>query len=447
MDGTIMRRLMLPSAVSSSNYKTSWIATGYMLTLTSFQPLYGKVRPQNNNTTLRLNGYHAAKRHIREKSMFNPCIYHLRTGCLFCELVAARALAGIGGGGMTTVASIVMSDVAPLRERGTWQGIANTVFATGQAVGAPLGGYLADTIGWRWSFILQVPLAVLAIIAVSDFIAKLKRIDFGGALTLVAAIFSLLLGLDRGGNVSWQDHYTVGYLVVFAILFLVFVFIELEIAAEPFAPKRIIVNRALFASYSANFFAAGMGVVQSFMITLYFQAVQGRTAGQAGVVLIPSILAAVLGSLLAGVTMQATGKYYWLTFSVFFIMLVGYIVVPIFSGLWLYSYAGITVGAGITTTLIALIANAGPVDQAIATAVSYLFRSLGTVVWLSVGTTLMQDTLRENVDEIIKRVRQSLDYIKELEPSVRVKVIASYEDALHATMYFTAALTEKPLTK
>ena len=103
-------------------------------------------------------------------------------------------------------------------------------------------------------------------------------------------------------------------------------------------------NRALFASYSANFFAAGLGVVQSFMSTLYFQAVQGRTAGQAGIVLIPPILAAVIGSLLAGVIMQATGKYYWLTVGVFITMLLGHIIMPIFSGLLLYSYGGITVG-------------------------------------------------------------------------------------------------------
>ncbi|KAI0689162.1 MFS general substrate transporter [Cytidiella melzeri] len=478
MDGTIIASSYATIGSELKQlHSTSWIATGYMLTLTSFQPLYGKLSDIFGRRACLVLAY---------------AIFAL--GCLLCglarnmtELVAARALAGIGGGGMTTVASIIMSDVAPLRERGTWQGIANMVFATGQSVGAPLGGYLADTIGWRWSFTLQVPLALLAIVSVSvalklpeieseNFVAKLKRVDFGGALTLVAAVFCLLLGLDRGGNVSWQDPVTVGNLSVFAVLFLVFVFIELKVAAEPFAPKRIIANRALLASYVANFFAAGMGVVQAFMITLYFQAVKGRTAGGAGLVLIPAILAAVLGSLIAGVTMQATGKYYWLTVGVFIMMLSGHIVVPIFSGIWLYSYIGITVGlclasfgvgAGITTTLIALIANAGPADQAVATAVSYLFRSLGTVVWLSMATTLMQDTLRrllydrlsgENVDEIIKRVRQSLSHIGELEPPVRAKVIASYEDAIHATMWFTASLTvlaiiasffikEKPLTK
>lgn len=205
------------------------------------------------------------------------------------------------------------------------------------------------------SFILQVPLALLAIISVSltlklpnrdpsDFYSKLKRIDFGGAITLVSAVFCLLLAMDRGGNVSWSDHITIGCLAAFAVLFVLFVFIEVEIAAEPFAPKRIVVNRTLVASYLTNFFSAGTGVIHAFMITLYFQAVRGRTASEAGVVLIPAITAAVAGSLIGGILMQATGRYYWLTTGAFVIMCFGAVLIPGFSGTWTYSYAGIAAG-------------------------------------------------------------------------------------------------------
>ncbi|PSR87343.1 hypothetical protein PHLCEN_2v5160 [Hermanssonia centrifuga] len=317
------------------------------------------------------------------------------------------------------------------------------VFATGQAVGAPLGGYLADTIGWRWSFILQVPLAILAIISVSlalklpsignqHFIAKLKRVDFGGALTLVTAIFCLLLGLDRGGNISWNDRITIISLSTFGALFFVFLCIELRFATEPFAPKRIVVNPSLIASYLCNFFCNGAGITQVFMITLYFQAVQGRTAAEAGLVLLPSILAAVLGSLIGGLVMQATGKYYWLTAGVFLMMVVGQMTVPAFSGVWFYSYIGITVGAGITTTLIALIANAGSQDQAVATAGETLFaisfiKDYPVKMWMS-------------DEQIIQKVRESLTYIGELEPSVQAKVIASYADAVIIVQRYTVVL-------
>ena len=102
--------------------KSSWIATSYFLTLTSFQPLYGKISDIFGR---------------KEALLFAYTIFGL--GCLLCglartmdELIAARAFAGIGGGGMTTVVSILMSDIVPLRERGTWQGIINIIYASGQ---------------------------------------------------------------------------------------------------------------------------------------------------------------------------------------------------------------------------------------------------------------------------------------------------------------------------
>jgi MFS family permease len=112
----------------------------YFLTLTTFQPLYGKLSDIFGRKPTLLFAY---------------AVFGL--GCLFCgiaqtieELIAARAFAGIGGGGMTTVTSIMFSDIIPLRKRGTWQGYINIVFATGAAIGAPLGGVFADSIGWRW---------------------------------------------------------------------------------------------------------------------------------------------------------------------------------------------------------------------------------------------------------------------------------------------------------
>lgn len=108
--------------------------------MTSFQPLYGKMSDIIGRKSALLFAY----------AVFG-------TGCLGCglarnmyELVAARALAGIGGGGLTTVVAVLVSDIVPLRERGTWQGVINIIYGTGAAVGATAGGFLADTIGWRW---------------------------------------------------------------------------------------------------------------------------------------------------------------------------------------------------------------------------------------------------------------------------------------------------------
>ncbi|KAF7430237.1 hypothetical protein PC9H_005939 [Pleurotus ostreatus] len=469
MDGTIV--VSSYAAIGSELNQlqsTSWIATGYMLTLTSFQPLYGKMSDIFGRKSCLLFAY----------SIF-------ALGCLLCglarnmnELIAARAFAGIGGGGMTTVVSIIMSDIVPLRSRGTWQGVLNIVFATGSAAGAPLGGFLADSIGWRWAFLVQVPMTLLAIASVSlaldlpkvdfsDFHAKLRRVDFPGAITLVLAVFFLLFGLDRGGNIAWDDKFTIASLSAFGALCLLFWTIEMEIAKEPFAPRRIIVNRSLIASYLVNFFGMASGLSLLFHISLWLQAVQGKSASAAGVWLLWSIGGSVTGSLGGGLIMQATGKYYYLTLGAYVALFGGGLLITLVTGLITTSFAGLAIGSGVTTSLIALIANAGPKDQAIATAVSYLFRSLGSVVGLSVGSSLVQGTLRTalrkkldgtDIEELIRRVRESLTYVDTLDPGTQAAVRSSYAQAVHVTLLFTTSMgalaaisaifiKEKPLTR
>ncbi|KIK70263.1 hypothetical protein GYMLUDRAFT_34759 [Collybiopsis luxurians FD-317 M1] len=439
--------------------KTSWIATGYMLTLTSFQPLYGKLSDIFGRKSCLLVAY---------------VIFAL--GSLFCglsrtmeELILARALAGIGGGGMSTVVSIIMSDIIPLRSRGVWQGIINIVFASGSSVGAPLGGFLSDTIGWRWAFLIQVPAVILAIISVSfalhlpptersDFKAKIKRVDFMGATTLVTCIFFFLYGLDNGGNVSWKDRTTVLSLIASAILFFCFGFVEMEWAREPFAPKRIILNRSLIGSYLVNFFGVAAQLSMLFHVSLYLQAVEQMSPSQVGFWLVPGIIGGVSGSLGSGLIMKATGKYYWLTVLEYLLLVAGCLTIISGAGVLIHSAVIIAVGqvlgglgngGGITTSLISLISNAGQKDQAIATAVSYLFRSMGSVVGLSIGSTILQDVLRSilrrrltghDIDEIVRRVRESLDYLDQLDHRTKNIVLGAYEDAIHKTMWFSFSM-------
>ncbi|KAF8869045.1 MFS general substrate transporter [Infundibulicybe gibba] len=478
MDGTIV--ISSYAAIGSELKQlqnTSWIATAYLLTMTSFQPLYGKLSDIFGRKACLIFAY----------SIF-------ALGSLLCglsrtmnELIASRAIAGIGGGGMSTIVSIVVSDVVPLRARGTWQGVLNIVFATGSAAGAPLGGFITDSIGWRWAFLLQVPVALLAILAVSlalhlpktttsDFRTKIKRVDFGGALTLVLAVFFLLFGLDRGGNISWQDRATIAALVAFAIMTILFALIEMKYAREPFAPRRIIANGSLLGSYLSNFFgmAAGLGMI--FHVSLYLQAVQGKTASQASLWLVLSVVGSLIGSLGGGIIIQATGKFYMITLVNYLGLLAGTITMALVTGVLVQSRIGVGIGlvissigngGGITTSLVALIANAGPADQAIATAVSYLFRSLGSVVGLSVGSTLIQSSLKSSlrrklagsdVDEIVRRVRESLTYVDQLDPATQAIVRSAYEQAIHVTLWFTVIMAacsvvsaifikEKPLVR
>lgn len=429
--------------------KTSWVSTAYFLTLTSFQPLYGKLSDIFGRKSALLFGY---------------AIFGI--GCLFCglardmnELIAARAFAGIGGGGMTTVVSILMSDIVPLRERGTWQGIINIIYAAGAGCGAPLGGILADLFSWRWAFLAQAPMCALAFLSVTFVLRlprresagwkkKLARVDFIGAFVLVSAVFTMLLGLDRGSNVSWSIPITIASLSVSFVLFILFALVEQRFAAEPFAPSRIIWDRSLVACYFCNFFSFAGYLSLIFYLPLFFQAVNGYTATQASLRLLPTIISGVSGSLFGGLLMQKTGKYYWLTVIAYTMLFGGVLVVMLFSDFVANTYYGIAVGLvltgfgngiGVTSSLIGLISNAAQADQAVATACSYLFRTLGSVVGLALSATVVQQSLRnqledqlnngDDAEEVVQRVRQSLDYIKTLPPEVRQIVRECYSHA------------------
>ena len=189
------------------------------------------------------------------------------------------------------------------------------------------------------AFVLQLPKS-----STGDLWPKLKRVDFLGAFTLVSSIFFLLFGLDRAGNISWSDMITVISLVTFAILFIFFCTVEMVLAKEPFAPRRIIVNRTLISSYLVNFFGLASSMTSIFHISLYFQAVQAKTAAQAGLWLLPSIIGGVVGSLAGGLTVQATGKFYWVTVVGYCGLFMGSLITVLCTGVVEHNMIGLLVG-------------------------------------------------------------------------------------------------------
>jgi len=172
----------------------------------------------------------------------------------------------------------------------------------------------------------------------------------------------------------------------------------------------------------------------------------------------PGVAAGVSGSLVGGLVMQRTGKFYKLTVGSYAIMLLGNCIVNVTTGILVKNlvgnYIGLAVasfgnGVGVTTTLVALIATATAADQAVVIAVSYLFRSLGVVVGISVSTALVQASLKkyleeklqgENVAELIRRIRESLDYVDTLDPETRGHVRDAYVKALTVAFVFAAVL-------
>jgi cyanate permease len=178
-------------------------------------------------------------------------------------------------------------------------------------------------------------------------------------------VFGLLLGLDRGSNVSWSIPITIASLASSAMLFAAFIYVEMRVASEPFAPGHIIFSPSLVACYLCNFFSFGGWMASIFYLPLYFQASDdGVSATGAGLRLLPSIIAGVSGSLFGGFVMRKTGKYYWLTVIAYALLFVGLVAIALFSGIAFPQsllviiigtvMCGFGNGIGVTTTLIGL---------------------------------------------------------------------------------------------
>lgn len=237
------------------------------------------------------------------------------------------------------LATIINSDMIPFRKRGIYQAMQNGIFGLGSICGASLGGSIADQIGWRWCFLLQVPVSIFALIAGHVVVknqpgaisfdnglrAVWKRVDFLGSLVLILAITTQLLGLSLGGNeLPWSSPWVIGALVGSTVLFAAFYLIEAKTTAMPIIPLRMLKGRLPIATQISNVCAglAAYGVCSFpfamrpyteiiqflFLVPLFFQVVKLESASRAGARLIIPSMATPIGSVVAGVIMSRWGK-------------------------------------------------------------------------------------------------------------------------------------------
>ncbi|CAL9730450.1 vacuolar basic amino acid transporter 1 [Monosporozyma unispora] len=305
LDGTVVANIMNPVAEEFQQSELKhWIATSYLLTNTAFQPLYGKLSDITGRKFALLTAH-----------------FFFGLGCfLTCfaqnvpQFAIARAICGIGGGGINASSSIAVSDICTTRERGIYQGYANIVFSTGQLLGGPLGGFLLSTVGWRAVFAIQVPLlATCSFFAIRNINIKLShvpprherftwanlsRIDLGGSITLVFTISGILFLTSSEWNKVVLSVFTL-------ISFTIFMFIELCVAKE-----RIIPFELLKGSFGLSSIAT---VISSFIIygdifrsPIYLQLVQNMGVTMTGLYLIPPSITTALGSLFTGAILRKT---------------------------------------------------------------------------------------------------------------------------------------------
>ena len=274
----------------------TWVVTAYLLAATVVVPIYGKLSDIHGRRPVLLAG-----------------IAIFITGSVACALaptmpalIAARALQGIGGGGLIALAQTIVGDAVSPHERGHYQGYFGAVFATASIAGPVLGGVFAEHLHWTLIFWINVPLGLAALAISGRALKSLPRherphqLDLLGAALMAAATVALLLALNWGGvRYAWAGPQILGLLAVAIVLFALFG-ARLMTAPEPFVPLDIMRNRVVAAAIGAVAFAYGTMIALAIYTPVYFETVLGLSASGAGLMLIPFMGGVVIGSTSGG---------------------------------------------------------------------------------------------------------------------------------------------------
>ena len=402
-DGTIVATISGPiSKHFDSRSLLSWLFASYMVSNAACQPLSGKL------TDI-----------FGRRTGLVVCNIFFGAGNLICGfasenwvMIFGRVVAGMGGGGLTAISTFLASDLVPLRKRGMWQGIGNICFGLGSGLGGIFGGWMNDTWGWRWAFLLQVPFIIISMVLVILYVnvpvketdmSRWKRIDFLGAFTLVVTLVLFLLGLSTGGEqFPWSHPVVITTLALSGVSLLLFIFVEEKIALEPVIPVRLLLDRTVLSACLTNWFST----MSVFAVLLYMPVYlmnQGYSPTLAGTRLVAQAVGVSVGSFGLGVLMRATGRYLYFSFASVSLIAagVGYACtfglstpsLPPFVSLFIY---GLGYGGMLTTTLVALIAAVDHEHQAVVTSASYAFRSTGSSIGVTIAAAVYQNLLKSS---------------------------------------------------
>lgn len=385
----------------------AWVVTAYMVTSTASAPLYGKLSD--------LYG---------RKVMFQGAITIFLLGSVLSglsqsmgQLIAFRAVQGVGAGGLIVMALTIIGDILSPRERGRYQGYMGSVFAVSSVGGPLLGGFFVDNLDWRWVFYINLPIGLLALAATARFLhlpatRRQHNIDYLGAGLLVAGVSAALLVTVWGGSqYAWSSPAIIGLEVAAVVLLGLFVLQERR-APEPILPLRLFSNRVFTVTAAAGFIVGVAMFGGIIFLPLFLQVVTGVSATDSGLLLVPLMAGILATSIVSGRRISAHGRYKRYPIAGTAVAAVGLYLLSTMTpdtNIITASAYMLVLGAGlglVMQVLVIAVQNAVDMqDLGVATSSSTFFRSLGG----SFGTALFGAVLNARlVSEVAARLPQGV---------------------------------------
>ncbi|MDD2823422.1 MAG: MDR family MFS transporter [Candidatus Daviesbacteria bacterium] len=385
----------------------SWVFTAYMLASTVTVPIYGKLSDIYGRKWFFFAGIVIF--------MLGSVLSGLSQDMM--QLIVFRSLQGIGGGAIMANAFAIVGDLFTPRERGKWQGVLGGTFGLASIVGPILGGFITDTISWRWNFYINIPVGILALLAIGFLIPKIipsikeRSIDYFGALTLALGLVTLLLGLVWGGTeYPWNSVQIIG-LLIFAVIFLViFCFIE-QRTKEPIIPLSLFKNSIFSVSIFASFlFGVGM-FGAALYIPLFAQNALGISAVSSGSLMTPMVIAQVITGIIGGRIVSSTGRYKMVTIAGLVVATIGMVLLSQMNtqtselSLTLRMiFLGFGMGAAMPVFTV-IVQNAFEHSKlGVVTSSIQLFRSIGGTVGIALLGSLLNSGLSKNLSVLPKNI-------------------------------------------
>ncbi|MCQ4209896.1 MDR family MFS transporter [Streptomyces longispororuber] len=379
-------RIIADLGASQSSY--TWVVTAELLAMTATVPLWGKLSDLYN-----------------QKLLLQLSLGMFVVGSLLAGfshdvglLIFSRVAQGIGAGGLTALAQVVMAAIIPPRRLGKYAGIFGAVFAVGTVAGPLIGGVLVDTswLGWRWCFFIGVPFALLAIVLLQRTLKlpttrREAKIDFLGAFLIVAGVCAILIWVSLAGNqFAWASWQTAALTGGGAVLLVAAVVVEMRVP-EPIIPLGIFRNPTVSLTTLASLLVGVAMFGGTVFLSQYFQVSLGKSPTIAGLMSLPMILGLLVSSTVVGQIISATGRWkiYLIVGAVFMAVGLGLLSTigadTHFGLLSVYmAVMGIGVGMLMQNLVLAAQNDVPAAELGAATSVLSFFRSMGGTIGTSV---------------------------------------------------------------